>query len=84
MRSFRPGRRPIASPHDASVIVNACESAPYRIAHDVKLRDRFWIKAQPYSLEHMLASDALTPQFVGGTVYQAFLSALSYHRWHAR
>jgi phosphatidylserine decarboxylase len=21
--------------------------------------------------------------FVGGTVYQAFLSALSYHRWHA-
>jgi phosphatidylserine decarboxylase len=22
-------------------------------------------------------------QFVGGTVYQAFLSALNYHRWHA-
>jgi phosphatidylserine decarboxylase len=21
--------------------------------------------------------------FVGGTVYQAFLSALNYHRWHA-
>ena len=23
------------------------------------------------------------PQFEGGTIYQAFLSALSYHRWHA-
>jgi phosphatidylserine decarboxylase len=51
--------------------------------HDVKARDRFWIKGQPYSLDHMLADDSLAPQFVGGTIYQAFLSALSYHRWHS-
>jgi len=62
--------------------VNACESAPYRIARGVKARDRFWIKAQPYSLLHMLANDAFAEQFVGGTVYQAYLSPLSYHRWH--
>jgi phosphatidylserine decarboxylase len=31
----------------------------------------------------MLDMDPLYEQFVGGTVYQAFLSALSYHRWHA-
>jgi phosphatidylserine decarboxylase len=31
----------------------------------------------------MLGHDELASQFVGGTVYQAFLSALSYHRWHA-
>lgn len=82
-RQFRAGRRPIAAPGDDRVIVNACESAPYRLAHDVKLRDRFWLKAQPYSLYHMLAGDSLTEQFVGGTIYQAFLSALSYHRWHS-
>ena len=82
-RQFRPGMRPIASPGDDSVIVNACESAPYRLAHDVAAQTRFWIKAQPYSLHHMLANDPLAPQFVGGTVYQAFLSALSYHRWHS-
>lgn len=82
-REFRPGRRPIAAPGDDAVIVNACESAPYRLAHDVKLRDRFWIKAQPYSLEHMLANDEFTGRFEGGTIYQAFLSALSYHRWHS-
>ena len=29
----------------------------------------------------MLHNDPLAPQFVGGTVYQAFLSALNYHRW---
>lgn len=31
----------------------------------------------------MLAGDPLAPQFANGTVYQAFLSALSYHRWHS-
>lgn len=30
-----------------------------------------------------MAGDELASQFAGGTVYQAFLSALSYHRWHA-
>lgn len=82
-RTFRDGVRPVASPNDKAVIANACESAPYRIAKDVKLRDRFWIKSQPYSLEHMMGNDSLTGQFDGGTVYQAFLSALSYHRWHS-
>lgn len=82
-REFRPGKRSVAYPDDDRFIVNACESAPYRIASKVKARDRFWIKGQPYSLEHMLAGDPLAPQFVGGTVYQAFLSALSYHRWHS-
>jgi phosphatidylserine decarboxylase len=31
----------------------------------------------------MLAQDPLYEYFVDGTIYQAFLSALSYHRWHA-
>ena len=82
-RRFREGRRPVASPGDDRVIANACESAPYKLAKDVRLRDRFWIKDQPYSLAHMLAGDPLAARFEGGTVYQAFLSALSYHRWHS-
>ncbi|WP_295453484.1 phosphatidylserine decarboxylase family protein [uncultured Thiodictyon sp.] len=82
-RVFREGRRPVASPDDDRVIANACESVPYRLATQVKLRDQFWIKDQPYSLAHMLADDPLAAQFEGGTVYQAFLSAFSYHRWHS-
>lgn len=31
----------------------------------------------------MLANDDFVDQFVGGTIYQAFLSATSYHRWHS-
>lgn len=82
-RRWRKGIRPTTSPDDASVICNACESSPYRISYDVKLRDEFSLKNQPYSLLDMLDNDPLALQFSGGTVYQAFLSALSYHRWHA-
>jgi len=81
-RKLRKGTRPVADPKNDTVIVNACESAPYRLATDVQLKDRFWIKEQPYSLVYMLDGDPSVEQFVGGTIYQAFLSALSYHRWH--
>ena len=82
-RELRAGVRPVACPDDDRVIVNACESAPYRIARQVSYRDRFWIKAQPYSIVHMLANDTLAPLFAGASVYQAYLSPLSYHRWHS-
>jgi len=82
-RRFREGVRPVASPDDDAVIVNACESAPYRLATAVQRREKFWVKGQPYALQFMMGGDPLVEQFVGGTVYQAFLSALSYHRWHA-
>ena len=83
VRQFRPGIRPVASPDDDSIVVNACESAPFALAREVKMRDKFWIKAQPYALQFMLNNDPRASHFAGGTVYQAFLSALSYHRWHA-
>ena len=82
-RQLRPGARPIACPEDDSVIVNACESSPYRLAFNVKATDYFWLKGQPYSLDHMLAHDPLATQFHSGTIFQSYLSQFSYHRWHS-
>jgi phosphatidylserine decarboxylase len=82
-RQFRPGVRPVHHPEDGSVIVNACESVTYKISSNVQAMSSFWLKGQPYSLSHMLNNDTLTPQFIGGTIYQAYLSALCYHRWHS-
>jgi phosphatidylserine decarboxylase len=82
-RQFRDGARPVSAPEDDDVIVAACESTPFSIRTDVKRRDEFWLKTQPYSLEDMLANDEAVEEFVGGTVYQAFLSATNYHRWHS-
>lgn len=82
-RPFKQGARPIDEPDNNKVIVSACESTPYKISTQVKKKDEFWLKSQPYSLADMLASPEYVDDFVGGTVYQAFLSALNYHRWHS-
>jgi phosphatidylserine decarboxylase len=82
-RHLRKDARPVSSPKDDKVIVSACESTPYKISADVHQQDSFWIKSQPYSLQDMLANDVAADQFAGGTVYQAFLSATNYHRWHS-
>ena len=82
-RRFRDGERPVAAPEDDAVVVSACESTPFALRTGVKRRDRFWLKGQPYSLEEMLNGHPSTERFVGGTVYQAFLSATDYHRWQS-
>lgn len=92
IREFREGERPIDGEGDKKVIVSACESEVYDIQTNVQKQNWFWVKAQPYSLNDMLAKgpletdeehDQIVEQFVGGDVYQAFLSALKYHRWNS-
>jgi phosphatidylserine decarboxylase len=73
----------VVEPDDDDVIANACESKPYYCTSNAKLQDRFSVKGQSYSLADMLGNDPLAEQFVGGTIYQASLGILSYHRWHA-
>ncbi|KAE9573879.1 L-tryptophan decarboxylase [Colletotrichum fructicola] len=86
-RDFKHGLRPLACPHDDNVIVSATESTPFYIRRNVSLRDTFWVKnpdgRSNYSLVDMLGNERMAQKFVGGTVYQAFLSADSYHNWHA-
>lgn len=84
-RQFRPGARPVDEPDNHKVIVSACEASPYDVRDDLKLHDRFWIKSQPHSLSEVLTpkQEALARRFVGGTVFQGYLSAFNYHRWHA-
>ncbi|RQR62755.1 phosphatidylserine decarboxylase [Burkholderia sp. Bp9126] len=84
-RRFRAYARPVVEPDDAHVVVSACEAAPCNVALNVRKRDLFWVKAQPYSLRDIFspARPALAERFVGGDVYQAYLSAYNYHRWHA-
>lgn len=83
-REFQPGRRPVDFQENKTLIHSACESTVYRIAYNVKAHDQFWLKAQRYSLYDMLNRDVeMAAYFNGGTVYQAFLSPLDYHRWHS-
>ncbi|KAJ3760845.1 phosphatidylserine decarboxylase [Lentinula raphanica] len=72
-------------PHRGLFIYNACESTVYRIQTNVKGRDKFWLKGQPYSIFDILGrnDDEVARSFIGGTVYQASLSPYDYHRWHS-
>lgn len=84
-RKFKPGERPIADPDNNKVIVSACEATPFNIQSDVQLQSRFWMKSQPYSLQDIFTAPRqdLAETYVGGDLYQAFLSAHNYHCWNA-
>ena len=84
-RKFNKGVREV-SPEDAhpDVIVNACESAPYNCVSNAKMKDKFWMKGQPYSILDILDHHPLSVEFGdNSTVYQAFLCAKTYHRWNS-
>ena len=75
--------RPIAGQGNSSIVASAAESTPFYIQNNLQLLDQFWAKDQHYSLTAMLGDPTMAAKFVGGTAYQAFLSADSYHNWHA-
>ncbi|RYP84304.1 hypothetical protein DL769_001219 [Monosporascus sp. CRB-8-3] len=45
--------------------------------------DTFWLKGRPYSIAKILNHHEKASVFFGGTMYQGFLSATSYHRWNS-
>lgn len=82
-RQIKSAERPVTRPNDNKVIVSANDGTVYKIARNVKKSDSFWIKSQPYSLADMLDDHPMVDSFVGGDVFQSFLSGSSYHRWRA-
>jgi phosphatidylserine decarboxylase len=81
-RTVKKGMRPIDGGNDNKVVVSPCDSTVYKIGRNAQAQSEFWIKAQPYSLAEMLNNEYVD-QFVGGDVWQAFLSPFNYHRWHS-
>lgn len=82
-REVEPDARRIAAPDDPRVVVAACDSTVYRHARHIRsTRREFWVKGEPYSLADML-DDQYVDEFIGGDVWQAYLSPFDYHRWHS-
>ncbi|MFF3007820.1 phophatidylserine decarboxylase associated domain-containing protein [Kitasatospora sp. NPDC057940] len=81
-RKVRPGKRPVADSTNPKVIVAPNDGRVVKIQGNVQRTDEFWVKGQRYSLYDMLDGSDLTDGFVGGDVYQSFLSGGDYHRWH--
>jgi len=82
-RQIKPELRPLAAPDDPKVIVSANDGTVVTWAQDVRAQAKFWLKGQPYSLIDMLNGSEYTERFIGGDVFQSFLSGADYHRWHS-
>lgn len=82
-RQIKAECRPITKPDDPKVIVSANDGTVFKIARNVKALDQFWVKGQPYSLLNMLDNSELAARFIGGDVFQSFLSGADYHRWRS-
>jgi phosphatidylserine decarboxylase len=82
IRKFVPGARPFQG--TARDINIGCETTPWRYENNLHLETEFWVKDADYSLFDLFAGQSKWANlFVGGQLYQGFLSATHYHRWNA-
>ena len=75
--------RPLSGQDDDKIIVSANDGTVHRIAHKIKLCDKFWAKGQNYSLTELLQGSPFIESFIRGDILQSFLAGSDYHRWHA-
>ncbi|KAI6025282.1 phosphatidylserine decarboxylase-domain-containing protein [Pisolithus microcarpus] len=83
VRELKAIHRAVVFPDDPTIVNSACSSTVHKLYYNLKKTDRFWIKNTPYSLNHILAEDDLVDTFVDGTLIQAMLGSLDYHRWRS-
>lgn len=83
IRKFVDRVRPFKG--DPERVINiGCETTPWKYQNNLALSTNFNVKEMPYSLVNILGEDEYwAKQFVGGQIYQGFLSATHYHRWSA-
>ncbi|MCF3101277.1 phosphatidylserine decarboxylase family protein [Streptomyces roseoverticillatus] len=82
-RHIKPEFRPNGAKDDPQAVVSPNDGSVVRFLHDVQEDADITLKGQPYALRQMLNGYEHTDKFVGGDVFQSFLSGANYHRWHA-
>jgi phosphatidylserine decarboxylase len=83
IRKFVPGARPFQGDPSCDIDIG-CETTPWQYENNVALETDFWIKDVNYSLLDLFGGQEQWAKiFEGGQIYQGFLSATHYHRWHA-
>jgi phosphatidylserine decarboxylase len=83
LRRFAKDARPFKG--DPRMCVNiGCETTPWAYEDDIWLETKFWVKDVNYSLLDLFGGQKEWAQrFVDGQIYQGFLSATHFHRWHS-
>ena len=83
IRKFKKGARPFQGKPKKDINIG-CETTPWAYANDLSFESYFWIKDNASSLLDLFAGrEKWADHFVGGQLYQGYLSATHYHRWNA-
>ncbi len=83
IRQFEPNKRPFHGNPETDINIG-CETTPWEYRKDLQLESNFWSKDVRYSLLDIFGGNqGFAEKFVGGQLYQGFLSATHYHRWNA-
>lgn len=83
IRKFVPDARPFQGDPNTDIDIG-CETTPWQYVNNVALETDFWVKDVNYSLLDLFGGqEEWAKLFEGGQLYQGFLSATHYHRWHA-
>ncbi|KAJ8291721.1 Phosphatidylserine decarboxylase proenzyme 2 [Rhodotorula toruloides] len=81
-RRLRPGTRPIASPHDATVISSAADCR-LTVFRSVEEAQKLWIKGKHFTLASLFRDKRLATSLKGGAVAIFRLALADYHRFHS-
>lgn len=80
-REVKPGRRPIARPHDDRVIVSPADSV-YLGQWPIEDDSRVTVKGVEWAVADLLDGSPYQDAFQDGTFTHSFLSVADYHRYH--
>jgi phosphatidylserine decarboxylase precursor len=80
-REIRPGMRPVADPHDDTVIVSPAD-AVFMGAWPIDEHSRITVKGIEWSIAELLDGSPHANAFANGVYMHSFLAVGDYHRYH--
>ena len=80
-REVKPGKRPIAEPHNDTVIVSPADST-FEGKWDIDANSKVTVKGISWPVAQLLEGSAFQKAFEGGVFAHMFLHPGDYHRYH--
>lgn len=82
-RELKPGKRPISSPNDNSVVVSPADAIVNMIDDNLSLDTPLQVKTQKLNVMQLLDDSQFASAFEGGTAVSCILMPTVYHRYHS-
>ncbi|MCP4368886.1 MAG: phosphatidylserine decarboxylase [Deltaproteobacteria bacterium] len=82
-RKIKPGKRPINSPNDNSILISPADCGIKQMNIDLTKDLKIKVKGMSLNVEQMLGGNPLAKSFVKGDALICSLMPIDYHRFHS-